>query len=670
MEDLRAEDPKQVGPFELRARLGAGAMGQVYLGERAGGERAAVKVIYESLTADSSFRERFGRELEIARRVRASWAAAVIDADVEAARPWFATEYVDGPSLERAVADFGPIAKPATFAGWLSVALAELHAFGVVHRDIKPSNVLLAADRPKLIDFGIARVVDATRITHTGVVMGTPAFMSPEQADGQEGGSASDVFSLAAVLVFAASGHGPFGQTANPMAMLYRVLHAEPDLTAVPEPLRAALAPCLAKHPAARPTAAQLAHHLTSDPPTTTSAPLTSGDNAPPAGAPAMNPLIGIARGLPGGATVRPRPSPRPQRRRWVWGLVAGVGSLVAAVLVVPGLLPPKQLTAPTVVPIANSHWVIPTVDNTKVLVDDEGPSRWRVIDPGTGAGPSVPLPPPDPENSNAGIGFAVYAPGAGRTYFFGPLGIRIFDPATGSVGPLISKSPPGYNIDFPAISSNGQRIVWVGFTDDMLTAVDTRTGDARKLMTLPRLAGAKVVVSPDGKRAYIAGVREWGPEEAVRVVDLSTGAVTSIAIKAQDMPGESDPIISDLAISPDGKRLYGLMSSKPRNQIVVIDAAKSSVEDYLPLEGVVPASPVRSNLIISPNGRYLFTKVENDNKYNYELQVIDASGGKKRAWAPKVSYSDDLQAVSPDGRRLYAVNSSGVITFDISDFS
>jgi uncharacterized membrane protein YhaH (DUF805 family) len=270
VEELRAEDPRRVGPFELRARLGAGAMGQVFLGERADGVRAAVKVIYESLTAESSFRARFGHELEIARRVRAPWAAAVIDADVQAARPWFATEYVDGPSLRRAVADSGAIAEVATLAGQLAVALAELHALHVVHRDIKPSNVLLAGEGPKLIDFGIARAVDATRITHTGTVLGTPEFMSPEQAAGQEGGPASDVFSLAAVLVFAATGHGPFGQAANPMAMLYRVLHAAPDLTAVPEPLRTALAPCLAKDPAARPTAAQLAHQLTATAPTTT----------------------------------------------------------------------------------------------------------------------------------------------------------------------------------------------------------------------------------------------------------------------------------------------------------------------------------------------------------------------------------------------------------------
>lgn len=269
MEELRAEDPKRVGPFELHARLGAGAMGQVYLGERPGGERAAVKVIYESLTGDSSFRARFSHELEIARRVRAPWAAAVIDADAEAARPWFATEYIDAPSLERAVAGSGPIAEVTTLARRLAGALAELHALRVVHRDIKPSNVLLADQGPKLIDFGIARAADATRITHTGAVMGSPAFMSPEQAAGQEGGPASDVFSLAAVLVFAATGHGPFGQAANPMAMLYRVLHDEPDLAGVPQALRAALAPCLAKDPGARPTAAQLAHRLATGTPAT-----------------------------------------------------------------------------------------------------------------------------------------------------------------------------------------------------------------------------------------------------------------------------------------------------------------------------------------------------------------------------------------------------------------
>ena len=265
MDALQPDDPTQLGPFRLVARLGAGGMGHVYLGRGADGRPAAVKVVHPGHAADPDFRNRFAREIATAVRVDSPWTAAVLAADPHAPRPWLATAYVPGPDLDHVVAVTGPLPESTTavLAGGLARALAHLHAAGVVHRDLKPSNVMLTADGPRLIDFGIARAADATRITSTGVVVGTPAFMSPEQALGGDVGTASDVFSLAAVLTFAATGTGPFGRsTGNPIAMLRRVSAGEPDLSGVPAPLRQVIAPCLAKDPAARPTADELAARL------------------------------------------------------------------------------------------------------------------------------------------------------------------------------------------------------------------------------------------------------------------------------------------------------------------------------------------------------------------------------------------------------------------------
>jgi serine/threonine protein kinase len=265
MDTLHPEDPARVGPYRLVARLGAGGMGEVFLGQDIGGGQAAVKVIHLGHVADPDFRNRFAREIATARRIASPWTAGVLAADPHAPQPWLATTYVPGPDLDRVVAVTGPLPADTTtvLAARLARALDHLHAMDVVHRDVKPSNVLLAPDGPRLIDFGIARATDATKITSTGVVVGTPAFMSPEQALGDDVGFPSDVFSLAAVLTFAATGTGPFGRsTGNPVAMLRRVSAGEPDLSAVPTALREVIAPCLAKDPAARPTAAELAARL------------------------------------------------------------------------------------------------------------------------------------------------------------------------------------------------------------------------------------------------------------------------------------------------------------------------------------------------------------------------------------------------------------------------
>ncbi|MGW2745161.1 serine/threonine-protein kinase [Streptomyces sp. NPDC001450] len=267
MQPLAADEPAAVGPYRLLGRLGSGGMGRVYLGRSAGGRTVAVKIVHPHFALDEEFRARFRREVEAARRVGGAWTAPVLDADPEAAVPWVATAYAAGPSLATAVRDGGalpPHTVRALGAG-LAEALAAVHELGLVHRDVKPSNVLLTLDGPLLIDFGIARATDGTAsLTSTGVSVGSPGYMSPEQILGKGVTGAADVFSLGAVLAYAATGEPPFPGDSS-AALLYKVVHEEPELGDLTGELREAAAACLAKDPTARPAPAELARRLASE---------------------------------------------------------------------------------------------------------------------------------------------------------------------------------------------------------------------------------------------------------------------------------------------------------------------------------------------------------------------------------------------------------------------
>ncbi|MFE7181784.1 protein kinase domain-containing protein [Streptomyces erythrochromogenes] len=257
---LTHDDPLSLGGHRLLARLGSGGMGTVYLARSATGRTAALKTMHAHIAADPAVRTRFRLEVDAARVMGPVHGARVFDADPLADTPWLATEYVLGPPLDEAVSLAGPLPEPAVRAlgALLCAALAQLHASDVVHRDLKPSNIMITAEGPKVIDFGIARALGDERLTGTGTAAGTPAFMSPEQATGLEHTSAGDVFALAGVLTHAATGHGPFGTGAH-ADLLYRVRYAEPDLTGVPQALLPVLTRCLAKDPAGRPTTDELA---------------------------------------------------------------------------------------------------------------------------------------------------------------------------------------------------------------------------------------------------------------------------------------------------------------------------------------------------------------------------------------------------------------------------
>ncbi|MFF3204967.1 PQQ-binding-like beta-propeller repeat protein [Streptomyces sp. NPDC002962] len=345
VDQLTQHDPRRIGPFEVLGRLGAGGMGLVYLARSASGRRVAIKTVRTELAEDQLFRVRFTREVEAARAVSGFYTAAVVDADPRAAVPWLATAYVPAPSLEEIVNDCGPM--PAQAVRWLAAGVAEalqsIHGAGLVHRDLKPSNVLVVEDGPRVIDFGIASGVSNTRLTMTNVAVGTPAYMSPEQAkDSRSVTGASDVFSLGSMLVFAATGHPPF-HGANPVETVFMLLREGPDLEGLPDELRPLIESCMQMEATARPNPAdlqaQLAPHLFG----------SGSDDSGTASAWLPEKAVTLIETRRGGRQVKPAP-PSPRS-----GGGGGVGMARPAVPAVPPPPPhaPVVLSRPAPAPVA-----------------------------------------------------------------------------------------------------------------------------------------------------------------------------------------------------------------------------------------------------------------------------------------------------------------------------
>ena len=261
---LRRWDPERIGPYVILGRLGAGAMGQVYLGRSPAGRLVAVKTIKVDLAEEAGFRTRFAQEVAAARRVSGFFTAAVVEADPDADLPWLATAYVPAPSLARLVKACGPLPPPSV--RWLAAGCAEalesIHGAGLVHRDLKPSNVLVAPDGPRVIDFGVARAAERMGVTTSRGAVGTPAYMAPEQArDTHQASAASDVYALGATLLFAATGHPPY-QGDTVMDVLARLATEEPDLSGLPDELTELIAACLQRVPRERPTSSAMLAQL------------------------------------------------------------------------------------------------------------------------------------------------------------------------------------------------------------------------------------------------------------------------------------------------------------------------------------------------------------------------------------------------------------------------
>jgi len=331
MEQLHDSDPETIGPYRVVGRLGSGGMGRVYLCTSPGGRRLAVKVIRPELADDAGFRARFRREVASARLVRSHVTAAVVDADTESPTPWLATLFLDGPTLSAAV-EQSPLAEPELrrLAAALAEALQSIHGAGLVHRDLKPSNIILAPDGPRVIDFGIARAVDATALTTTNLRVGSPGYMAPEQIRTDRIEPESDIFALGAVLAYAATGQSPFGSGATDI-VLYRVLHEEPNLDGVPPSLHALVAACLAKDPGQRPTPGLILQGTTGDPATLVLTQPDPGEPAYPDTPNAPTLPVGVAATSVGTHLI-PQPEAVPARRSR-----RGVAALTVAAIVVLG---------------------------------------------------------------------------------------------------------------------------------------------------------------------------------------------------------------------------------------------------------------------------------------------------------------------------------------------
>ena len=386
LEGLQSWDPASVGPFRLLGVLGTGGFGRVYLGQSEGGQRAAVKVVKPELAADPEFRARFRREVAAARSVSGQFTARVVDADLDGegmdgSELWLATAYISGPTLREAVAAEGPLAEGSvlSLAAGLAEALAAIHRAGLVHRDLKPDNVLLAFDGPRVIDFGIARMAAGpSTLTGTGMLLGTLAYMSPEQALGQTVGPPSDVYSLGSLLVFAATGQGPYGD-GQPAQLLYRVAHEAPNLDRVPPQVRSLVERCMTADPGRRPGAGELLGYLGAARPAvgwleTASMTAVKPDpgHRPPArgSAPSVPPAsahpvtVSASATVPAnGVPLATARMPDPGRRPRAGALRIGVIAVVAAVLIGLGVVygvghfGAKHAAGNAAPPVAAARW-------------------------------------------------------------------------------------------------------------------------------------------------------------------------------------------------------------------------------------------------------------------------------------------------------------------------
>ena len=426
MEPLSASDPRVIGEFALRARLGSGGMGRVYLGFSPGGRAVAIKVVHPELARDPEFLRRFRQEVASARLVSGMYTAPVVGSGVDDDPPWLATAYVPGPPLAEVVSRHGPLAETAVWrlAAGLADALRAVHGCGLVHRDLKPGNVLLAADGPHVIDFGISRAFEGTQLTSAGMVVGTPGYMSPEQAEGRQAGPPSDVFSLGCVLAYAANGNAPFGG-GSAASILYRVVTGQPDLSGIPAGLQQVITACLAKDPAQRIGLAQLTAMVSAlGPPLPGTigsfwpeplASIIAADQAPhPAtevgSAPADPAWASPAQGGPaqggsaqGGTALSGSPLGGPAQGGGTWAAGRHAGQPLAG----PGMTPsPPSRVQPGPMPAATGH--------APMVADGYYAAAAGNLGSGSGPGGAAPSPYPQP---GAGPSWPSQSPGGQQQY-------------------------------------------------------------------------------------------------------------------------------------------------------------------------------------------------------------------------------------------------------------
>ncbi|QEU96812.1 WD40 repeat domain-containing serine/threonine protein kinase [Streptomyces kanamyceticus] len=654
VESLSPSDPRQVGPYRIEGRLGQGGMGSVFLGTSPAGRSVAVKLIRREFAAAPQFRERFAREVEAARRVGGFHTAQVVDADPEAASPWLVTEFIAGPTLRQLVTEQGPLPADAVLrlGAGLAEGLVAIHKCALVHRDLKPGNVILAPDGPRIIDFGIAHAPDTGTMTHTGTLIGTYAYMSPEQIrTPADVTPACDVFSLGSVLTFAATGRSPF-DASNVPAIIHRVTGEPPVLTGLDghPGLHQLVSTCLAKDPAARPSAADLLHRLstTAAPPV---APLPPVPSAPPVAAPTD-------------------PAAKPVGRRAL--MIGGIAAAATAAVAVPAYLlwpedapasdrKPTSKGGSTPRPSASRTATRPVAQLTghtqdisclafapdgSTLATGAQDKTLRLWD--AGAGRSIATLEGHTENVMA----VVYSRD-GRTLFTGGFDktLRSWDVRSGAPKRVITTYEGEYDsVNCLAISPDGKTLaVGVGSRVEL---VSPATGRARATLTGHTGSMGWVAFSPDG--ATVASVAADLKEGTIRLWNARTGRLT------KTLTADRKKNYSQVTFSEDGATL---IANGAGVRLWDVDAGRSTrtltdQHEYVLAAAYRPGKPGHG--VIAGAGGYV------------EMEGVDTVGRSVTLWSmstgevtatliggpSKSALRASIPAVafSPDGKTLAGV--------------
>ncbi|MGP4043859.1 protein kinase domain-containing protein [Streptomyces sp. 2A115] len=500
---LREDDPRSVGGYRIESRIGSGGMGVVYLGRSVSGRAVAVKVVHARYADNAEFRARFRQEIAAARRVSGAFTAPVVDADPDAERPWMATTFVPGRTLAERVAESGPLDWPALrrLGTELAEALREIHRAEVVHRDLKPSNVLLEGEGAdgivRVIDFGISRAATSDVRTQTGMVMGSPPFMAPEQfSRPREVGSAVDVFSLGAVLVYAATGRSPF-EAENAYLAAYNTVHSEPELGELPEPLRPLVSACLAKEPADRPASGDVLDALAGLPEELPDG--GAGEEPPRIPVTVLSGTVKVPSAATGQADREAGQAGRKRRGKRLWIAVVG-----AALLGIGGTAAALVSGAPTS--------AVGEGDRADPRAAPRGsvPSGWKPWHNALEPDKDEPMP-FGPSCTPSALGVFCSSP---------QVALMRLSPATGRVDwtkPMSEKEVSSFSMREPVVHGD---VVYVNSADrsEGVDAYDGRTG--KRLWHLD---------GPVGEFAYLSGVLlvrldELGPSDTARFAAYEPG--------------------------------------------------------------------------------------------------------------------------------------------------
>ncbi|MEE1782669.1 PQQ-binding-like beta-propeller repeat protein [Streptomyces sp. SP17BM10] len=679
MRRLEPADPTWIGPYALLGRLGAGAMGSVYLGRSAGGRTVAVKLIRPELAGDARFRARFRAEVAAARAASSAFTAPVVDADTDAPVPWMATVFVPGVALDEAVRLVGAFPEHVVriLVAGIAEELKSIHAAGLTHRDLKPSNILLALDGPHIIDFGISRAADGTALTAEGAIFGTPAFMSPEQAMGRRAGPASDVFSLGSTLAYAASGGTwPF-DGGHPLEVLRKVVSEEPDLAAVPGGVRLLIAACLAKAPGDRPTPRQLAASQGAGPlspgtwlhPVLVSAIEEAAAVMTPVAAPAPlppppvaptgpQPLVTTAGSAAGSPTVRlghTTPPPRPGRRKVLLGLAGGAVALAGAGTALYLTRTTGQREQSQDFPGSQNPPPTPVAD----------PSDYtRSLETTVAATPLWTSPVPEPLIQVTGDGDTIVAAGMKSVWAIDRAGQQRWQPLTNY------SSPHGIGGGDSPVAVGGGTAYVIGYTSPgdlsyVFKAVDLATGTVTWTLPKPDLrigASASVVGLLDGL-VYVRGDASlFDPKDPLKyrygadfvwAVDPAARRIRWQNLHQRDEVGSQ----GRLYLPSSGSRLlfesasYNLETLKKAGRLEALDAGdggKSLWQQLAPGTGAVITN--LSFFCDGPHssaaGRFLYLADR--------LYAVDPADGKV-VWQSPGEWAFQTAVASTDGATVYA---------------